>query len=394
MGEERINVCYGMTDIMGTYSKFVGTSICSVCENTASPVTVHLIHDHTLTECNMSNFQKLVGQYGQKIVFYDVNVSWGSVWKKLKEELLGLDGTRFAVGMFYRLVIGSLLADENRAIYLDADTIVNLDIRELWEYEIPVSGLAAVPDMVIQELGDNVINSGVVRRESYFNSGVLLLDLEKIRGMGNIVDKVVKFILQYYPDYPDQDALNHLFPYSAILPSKYNTFVNMAADMHRPIGSCIYHYVGNCLSLDMSNEYNGLYFRYFIKTPWFDEIFLGNFVKNIEYLRLEMIAIANRCAGKRRIIIGPASRHQELVEFFSIGGEDVFIASEEMGERSFDFSRMRDLILIMVPESDYAGIRKKLLGFGLVEDVDFIYLPPRIGMDKFMTSEYGMFSNS
>ena len=58
-GKGRIHVCYGMTDNYGTYSKITGTSICSIFENTNEPVSVHIIHDFTLTDRNREKFIEL-----------------------------------------------------------------------------------------------------------------------------------------------------------------------------------------------------------------------------------------------------------------------------------------------------------------------------------------------
>lgn len=394
MGDERINVCYGIADTKGTYSKFAGTSICSLLENTTGSVTVHLIHDNKMPERNIRNFQKLVRQYDQEIIFHDISERWGYIWERIRNRLPGLAGSRCTVGMFYRLCIGELLAGEDRAIYLDADTIVNLDIRKLWECGIPENGLAAVPDLFVQKVGDKMIREGVVSREEYFNSGVLLMDIPKVRRVRNIMDKVLNFVLRYHPDYPDQDALNYLFPHSAILPNEYNAFVDMATENKWGLGECIYHYANNSLGMNADNEFNRLYFRYFAKTPWLDEAFLGNLAKHIEMLRLNLIGLANRCAGKRRIIIGPAFRKQSILDYFEVSNDEVFISLEQIKEQDFDFSRGRDIILVLLAADDYREIREWLLASDLVEDVDFIYVPPRIGMEKSATSEYGMFANS
>lgn len=59
-----------------------------------------------------------------------------------------------------------------RAIYLDADVLVRKDLRELWNADLKGHPLAAVPD-IGRRRG--------VRRDRCFNSGVLLMDLTRIR---------------------------------------------------------------------------------------------------------------------------------------------------------------------------------------------------------------------
>ncbi len=60
-----IHVCYGLHDGDGRYSKFTGTSILSMFENATTPprsVTVHILHDDTLTADNRDKFSYLAGQ--------------------------------------------------------------------------------------------------------------------------------------------------------------------------------------------------------------------------------------------------------------------------------------------------------------------------------------------
>ncbi len=49
-----IHVCFSLYDASGAYSKYTGTAICSVLENTKENITIHLLHDSTLTEKNRS----------------------------------------------------------------------------------------------------------------------------------------------------------------------------------------------------------------------------------------------------------------------------------------------------------------------------------------------------
>lgn len=62
-----------------------------------------------------------------------------------------------------------------RVIYLDADTLVRKDLRELWRTDLSGHAIAAAPDLWCPMGHDRI------PRGEYFNSGVLLLDLVKIR---------------------------------------------------------------------------------------------------------------------------------------------------------------------------------------------------------------------
>lgn len=390
---DRVHICYGIADEKGSYSKFTGTSICSVFENTKVHVTVHLIHDNTLSDYNKKNFQELAQNYGQEIVFYDVSERWNYIWIRMRSKIPALVGSRCTIGMFYRLLVGELLSGVSRVIYFDSDTIINMDICNLWEIEIPDSGLAAVPDLFVQKMGDNMIKAGVVERDEYFNSGVLLLDVKKIRGVRNLIDKVLNFILRYKPNYPDQDALNFLFSHSAVLPNKYNTFVNMAIEKGWPMEKCIYHYANNALGLKMDNKFNRLYFSYFTKTPWCDEFFVGKLANEIEALKLELLRIANKCASKRRIIIGWDDGSEIVKDFLEINDNDIYIPIEKIEEYNISYNSKADIVLVFLDENAYDFIRERFLLEGLKENDDFINMSEKLGLVNGGMNEYSLFFN-
>ena len=390
----KINVCYGIFDKNGTYAKVAGTSACSVFENTRQPVVVHIIHDSTLTERNRRNFQEMADSYGQEIFFYDVSTRWHYVWERFRKALPQWVESRCTIGMFFRLVIGDILPKAERAIYLDCDTVVNMDIGELWECEAPESGIAAVADSFVQKHGTRVINNSLVMRSEYFNSGVLAIDLKKVTKVRNLADKVLNFVLSHECEYPDQDALNYLFPHSAVLPAQYNTFVNEAREGGQPIKACIYHYANNAFGMNMEDEFNALYFKFFTKTPWCDEIFIGNLVKSMNLAKMEMLILANLCAGKRRIIIGLASEEKSVAEIFDITARDIYIPLEGIRDFNLVFDIESDIILAFLNERDYEAVKRKLLSLGLTENVHFLNAAKQIGVADSRTDDYRFFLDS
>ena len=72
-----IHVCFALNDATGRYSKFTGTSMLSLFGNIiplsqSSSVTVHILHDNTLTNDNREKFIYLAGQYNQFVKFYNL----------------------------------------------------------------------------------------------------------------------------------------------------------------------------------------------------------------------------------------------------------------------------------------------------------------------------------
>ena len=183
-----IHVCFGLHDGDGHYSKFVGTTMASIFENTFAPVTVHILHDATLTDDNRDKFSYLAGRYSQHVKFHDVEKICADEIKFLRDKLAEVFKSRFSVGTFYRLLMKKILAPHgvNKAIYLDADIIVNLDIDELWRQDLKNFPLAAVPE-IVATLNNMIsskflLSSGRVKQADYFCSGVMIIELDKIAG--------------------------------------------------------------------------------------------------------------------------------------------------------------------------------------------------------------------
>lgn len=91
-----------------------------------------------------------------------------------------------------------------RVIYrVDADTLVRADVRPLWDTDLAGRPLGAVPDV-----GYPVGHAGV-QRAPYFNAGVLLMDLARVRAE---MPRLLEAAAQYETSlHRDQDALNDVF---------------------------------------------------------------------------------------------------------------------------------------------------------------------------------------
>ena len=274
-----IHVCYALYDTQGTYAKFIGASMQSVFANTREKVTVHLLCDATLNADNRRRFTELVNKNGGKLRLYDVTLP--------SEIFDALAGVSFSPATFYRMRIADILGnDVKKLVYLDADTIVNLDLKELYRYDLKGKTLAGVVD---KEIANNtwrevpLIVGGYVAKERYFNAGVLLIDVDRLRARKNFFAECVNFWAnnRNVLGYLDQDILNFFFKDdSEILPAKYNTFVFNAAratvygEGYQPLKSAIYHYAGGQLGFDRNSPQDRLFWEHYCQTPWCDADFV------------------------------------------------------------------------------------------------------------------------
>jgi lipopolysaccharide biosynthesis glycosyltransferase len=123
---------------------------------------------------------------------------------------------RFGLASYFRLLIPEVLPrTTRRAVYVDADTLILDDLSSLWSAGLEDKALGAVQDPWVMSLSDSGIPQAEFRApatEPYFNSGVLLMDLERWRRQ-RLARNVLEYLKRRKSNvrFPDQDALNAVF---------------------------------------------------------------------------------------------------------------------------------------------------------------------------------------
>lgn len=116
---------------------------------------------------------------------------------------------------YYRLLAGDVLDGSiERVLYLDTDVLVCDDLEPLWEVELDDAVVAAVRSMNYPSLGtrgacDHWRDLGIDPRAPYFNSGVMVIDLERWRRAG-IGERSLEYLRSKYANLrtADQEGLN------------------------------------------------------------------------------------------------------------------------------------------------------------------------------------------
>lgn len=400
MEREKVHVCYSLHDADGTYAKFLGTSMCSMFENTKSWVVVHLLHDETLTEPNRERIIKLVRSYGHEVHFYKT---------ALPEEFdVIMRQSKLSPATFYRLGLGTILpGDVARVVYLDADTVVNLDIARLWSEDVRGAELSAVPDFGVINVfpySAAMIRAGMIKRETYFNAGVLVIDMEKFRQRNDFFMTAMQFFRQNYKlcSYLDQDILNYFFQdkYHA-LPQEYNTFIREAKQQGPAPMERIYHYAGRSLGFDPENRFDSLFWDYFVKTPWCDGSFM---IRTLRATHKAMDIGIMKSASVNKVMKG-RRRHiwwgkRELLEIMRQNipavPDDEFIESgEDAGRGVLNLGTIKkyldenspDMIVVLMT-AYYGKVRSQLVSLGYVEGKHFIDGRLLIGSKSGLINEY------
>ncbi|BCP51924.1 glycosyl transferase [Kaistia sp. 32K] len=107
--------------------------------------------------------------------------------------------------MYARLFIPDLLAEHDKAIYIDGDAVVNSDISELWQLDLGEDLVAGALDglMTPAFLADIGL-----RADQYINSGVLVMNLALWRAE-RIAEQAIALLLDRPGlEFPDQTAIN------------------------------------------------------------------------------------------------------------------------------------------------------------------------------------------
>lgn len=126
------------------------------------------------------------------------------IQKRLQMKIL-LD--RGSVSQYARLFLANALpSDLKRVLYLDCDTIVMDTIEELWNLDMEGNTIAALMDAFSKFYRANI---GLEKNDLMFNSGVMLIDLEKWKS-NKIEEKLETFISKKRGKVQqgDQGALN------------------------------------------------------------------------------------------------------------------------------------------------------------------------------------------
>lgn len=185
-------------------------------------VVFHYLHGPDLA----GRARRRVAAIGDQIVFHEI----------APERVRGLPvRDYFTAAMWYRLFLDELV-EAPRVLYLDCDAIVADELAPLFASDLGGAWLAAVENVRLPWLPDRAADLALPR---YFNSGVLLLDLDALRAAGAMAQ--VRDVAVREGEallWPDQDALNVvLAAHSAPLAPRWNA---MNAVLARPEGEATF----------------------------------------------------------------------------------------------------------------------------------------------------------
>ncbi|MCR5302452.1 MAG: glycosyltransferase family 8 protein [Lachnospiraceae bacterium] len=197
---EKINVIYQFNE---KYAAYAGVSLTSLLiNNEGAPVDVMILAD-SIGDATKERFTKTADKYGARIFFPDTV----SLMEEFRE--MGMIPYRGTYSVYLRLFFTKLsgmpdLAGQ-RVLYLDADTIVDKNLQELFATDMEDKSIG----MVLESLRDNYkVMIGMSPSSDYYNSGMILYDVDRWAGR-QYPEKLVDHIKNVRSSYiGDQDFLN------------------------------------------------------------------------------------------------------------------------------------------------------------------------------------------
>lgn len=167
-------------------------------QNDPVALTVHLLHG--TNDVHVGDLAHMVEQEGATAILHAIEPS------AIGD--LPVSG-RFGSAVWYRLLLPRLLPSLARVLYLDSDLLVAGSLESLWNADLDGKPIGAVANVVQPSHVPRLRAMGVEDTRRFFNSGVLLLDLDRMRAE-NVTARVIEAVHQHAGNlaWADQEPLN------------------------------------------------------------------------------------------------------------------------------------------------------------------------------------------
>lgn len=191
------------------YAPLLGVALCSMLQNASKEYRYKVIVLYQ--DLNEQNKRKLAGMETEncEIQFVKMEDRLNSITDRMSNRLRA---DYFTLTIYFRLFIPAMFPQYDKGIYLDSDIVVSGDISELYQIELGDNLLGAAVDPAIVNIPQLAKHSEEcvgIERSKYFNSGVLLMNLKRLREV-QIDRRFLELLNRYHFDSiaPDQDYLN------------------------------------------------------------------------------------------------------------------------------------------------------------------------------------------
>lgn len=255
-----INIAYTFDD---NYAQHGGISLLSLLENNIDlPEIVVYIIDNNISIRNKQNIKDICNKYNRSISFIGVDL--------IKDRIK--INTSFSISA-YGCIFLDFIENIDKILVIDADTIINGSIRDLYNTSIDNCLVAGVQDTINPYY---IGKTGLSYNDRYINSGVLLLNLKLWRDK-EITKKAIEYILENNgnPPFDDQGTVNNVCNgYIKILEPKYNLMnpMNMFSTLRiKGLYKIDNYYSQNEIDEAVNNPIIIHFTAEYYNRPWFDD---------------------------------------------------------------------------------------------------------------------------
>lgn len=284
-----MNVAISINEAFIPYAYTMLTSLFE--NNTTRKIRVFILFGN-IPDSSLLVFENLEKKYNQEIQCIQIPLDWFPDSLPRNEE--------WTVEIYFRLTLQDILPESiDRVLYLDTDTIINKSLDDLYDLDFQGKSIITCKDMSVAKVGllpkqETLFARHIANGDfSYFNVGVLLLNIDKIR-KGKNFDYYMEQILQRlsYIFAPEQDLLNDLF-YGDVLyvdETKYDLFAKLAHSQGKGYdwvkeNTTIIHYAGRKPWSPDTLRYDTekIWWEYAKLTPFYNSLLEQTFLAEIEY---------------------------------------------------------------------------------------------------------------
>lgn len=191
------------------YAPFLSVALQSAIKNSSKENTYRAIILHEdLTDENISRISSLATDNFQ-VEFVQMKEGLESITDRMSNRLRC---DYFTLTIYFRLFIPAMFPQYDKGIYIDSDVVITGDLAELFNIDLGDNFIGACADKSVVEvepLAQYMEQAVGVDRHSYINSGVLLMNLKKLRE-AELDTHFLSLLNTYHFDCiaPDQDYLN------------------------------------------------------------------------------------------------------------------------------------------------------------------------------------------
>lgn len=192
-----------LVTLNGAYLPRLQVLLASLHDNQPGRVDVHLIHRGIEAE-DLAAVDGQCRLYGYGFEPLEID---GSLFDDAPVS------RQYPQEMYHRLLAPALLPPGlHRVLYIDPDTLVINPLDDLWNLDLEGKAFAAAAHTGTAELANNLNQTRLGTDGAYFNSGVILMDLDRCRTLVDI-DDVFGYVRRHASSLvlPDQDVFNALY---------------------------------------------------------------------------------------------------------------------------------------------------------------------------------------